>query len=103
MSQSSSDPRATARNAHSMLLQRLRTDISQTDAAQLLGVNKSTINRLVNSHAEDLLRLMAVAGLRVVDRSARVIAEEDLEVLRRLARRGLEQVATMELDSDDNL
>lgn len=101
MSQSSSDPRATARNAHTLLLQRLRSDISQTDAARLLGVNKSTINRLVNTHAEDLLGLLAVAGLRVVDRTARVIAEEDLEVLRRLARRGLEQVATTELGNDD--
>lgn len=100
MSQSSSDPRATARNAHTLLLQRLRTDVNQTDAAKLLGVNKSTINRLINTHAEDLLGLLAVAGLQVVDRAVRVISEEDLEALRRLARRGLDSVATSELGND---
>lgn len=100
MSQSSSDPRATARNAHTLLLQRLRTDVNQTEAAKQLGVNKSTINRLINAHAEDLLGLLAVAGLQVVDRTVRVISEEDLEALRRLARRGLDSVATSELGND---
>lgn len=93
MSQSSSDPLATARNAQAALLQRLR-DISQTEAARQLGVDKSTINRLVNAHAEALLGLLAVAGLQVVDSRARFISDEDLQALRLLARRGLEVVAT---------
>lgn len=93
MSQSSSDPLATARNAQAALLQRLR-EISQTEAARLLGVDKSTVNRLVNGHAEALLGLLAVAGLQVVDSRARFINDEDLQALRRLARHGLDHMAT---------
>jgi transcriptional regulator with XRE-family HTH domain len=93
MSQSSSDPLATARNAQAALLQRLR-EISQTEAARQLGVDKSTINRLVNAHAEALLGLLAVAGLQVVDSRARFIDDEDLQALRRLASHGLNHVAT---------
>ncbi|MDX9843608.1 MAG: helix-turn-helix transcriptional regulator [Aquabacterium sp.] len=93
MGQSSSDPLATARNAQAALLQRLR-EISQTEAARQLGVDKSTINRLVNAHAEALLGLLAVAGLQVVDSRARFIDDEDLQALRRLASHGLNHVAT---------
>lgn len=75
------------------MLQRLR-EISQTEAARQLGVDKSTINRLVNAHAEALLGLLAVAGLQVVDSRARFIDDEDLQALRRLASHGLNHVAT---------
>jgi len=98
MSQSSSDPLATARNAQAALLQRLR-EISQTEAARQLGVDKSTINRLVNAHAEALLGLLAVAGLQVVDSRARFIDDEDLQALRRLASHGLNHVAAGGVDA----
>lgn len=93
MSSSSDDVRATASDAMSCLLQRLRDDVNQTEAAKLLGTNKHRINRLVNLHAEGLFSLMAVAGLRVVDANASFIPEEDLEALRHLARRGLQHLA----------
>lgn len=95
MSQSSSEAVATARNTQAALLQRVR-DITQTEAARQLGVDKSTINRLVNAHAEQLLALLVVAGFQVVDARARFIRPEELEALRLLARHGLDNLAMPE-------
>ena len=88
MNQSSDCRVATARTAYSSLLRRLQGDLSQTEAARVIGVNKSTVCRLVNEHAEHLLAVMALAGLKVVDASEQTISEEDLFILRRLADRG---------------
>lgn len=93
MSQSSSDVRATARNAKAALLQVLRDELSRTQVAQRLGTHKSTVNRLINSHAEDLFAVLAVAGFKVVPADALFVSEGDLEALRRLASRGLESMA----------
>lgn len=99
MSSSSDDVRATASDAKSCLLQRLRDDVNQTEAARLLGTNKHKVNRLVNLHAEGLFALMAIAGLRVVDANASFIPEEDLEALRTLAGRGLQTLAVRKVNS----
>lgn len=88
MDQSSDERLAIARTAYSALLRRLQAEVSQTEAARVIGVNKSTVSRLVNEHAEHLLAVMALAGLKVVDASERTISEEDLFILRRLADRG---------------
>lgn len=92
MSEASTEWRAIARNGHATLLQRLRDEISQTEAAQAIGVNKSTVCRLVNEHAEHLLSVAALAGLQLVDARAEYLDDEDLQALRRLASRGLQTI-----------
>lgn len=92
MSEASNQWRSVARNGHAALLQRLRDEISQTEAAQAIGVNKSTVCRLVNEHAEHLLAVAALAGLRLVDMRAEYLEEDDLQALRRLASRGLQSL-----------
>jgi predicted DNA-binding protein (UPF0251 family) len=92
MDESSAFKPATSRNPHGWLLQRLRDDTNQTVVAKGMGVNKSTINRLVNSHAEPLLDVMERAGLRVIDASETTISREELAALRLLAERGLKSV-----------
>lgn len=75
-------------------MQRLRDETSQTEVAKAMGVHKSTINRLVNEHAQNLFALMAMAGLKAVDIKSEFLTEEELNSLRCLADRGLQTFGT---------
>lgn len=90
MNQSSDRALEIARNTYTSLLQRLRDDTSQTEMARVMGVHKSTVNRLVNEHAENVLAVMALAGMKVVDVDAQLISDQELAALRLLAERGLQ-------------
>lgn len=90
MRESSDRALEIARNTYTSLLQRLRDDTSQTEMARVMGVHKSTVNRLVNEHAENVLAVMALAGMKVVDVDAQLISDQELAALRLLAERGLQ-------------
>lgn len=90
MRESSDRLLAIARNTYSSLLQRLRDETSQTEMAKAMGVNKSTVSRLVNEHAENVLAVMALAGMKVVDVDDQLISNQELAALRLLAERGLQ-------------
>lgn len=92
MDKSSGYMPGTSRTPHSWLLQRLRDETNQAQIAKAMGVAKSTVSRLVNSHAEPLLDVMKCAGLRMIDASETTISKEELAALRLLAERGLKAV-----------
>lgn len=78
------------------LLQRLRDDTTQTEIAQQLNVHKSTVNRLVNEHADGLLAICAFVGFRLTDADALVVSKDEFKALKRFAVRGIETLSVEE-------
>jgi hypothetical protein len=67
-----------------------------------MGVNPSTISRLLSEHLDKLALLLAHAGLRVVDERKRCYEPEYVDALMLLAREHMRGTqSARELDWDD--
>lgn len=97
MSSSSPRWRETARNLKGALLQRLRDEATQTEIARELGVHKSTVNRLVNEHADHLLAMLAYMGGDIAWGDVVMVPRDELRMLTSFAARGIQTMVP-----DDN-
>ena len=72
---------------HSFALQRVHGGGSQVAIAAAMGVSESTVSRLISGPMEQLMQVLAHAGLKLVDANARCFDAEYVDALMVLARR----------------
>ena len=97
------DPAAIARKAQSVVLRRLQADASQKAVALAMGVNESTVSRLINDHLAKFCLLLAHCGLKVVPIEARCFKPEEVDALVLLAKRHMASVtSSQQLEWDDD-
>lgn len=79
----SGDRAALARNIETRVMRAAQRDATQEAIGIALGVNKSTVSRLLTDHLPNLAGLMAALGLKVVDADSRCVSRETYEFLTR--------------------
>jgi hypothetical protein len=92
MSDSVSSVDETARNSHSIVLQRIREPGRQLAVATAMGLSESTISRLKNEHLQPLCTLLAHCGLKIVPTENTCIAPDKINALLTLAKAHLDQI-----------
>ena len=101
MPESSADPLARARKCESLVLRRAHA-VSQQALAAAVGIDPSTMSRLLSEHLPKLARVMAHAGLKVVDERRGCFDPEYVDALMVLAKQHVQQARPPgELDWDD--
>jgi hypothetical protein len=80
--------RETAQRNYTTALKAL-AELSQTRAAELMGVSDTTVCRLKSSELEQICTLLAACCLRVTPTSCEVYDEAFIAALRTLARHGI--------------
>jgi AraC-like DNA-binding protein len=100
MAELSADPVARARKITSTVLKRVHTGPTQSAIAAAMGVSESTVSRLLSEHLDKLALVLAHAGLRLVDESAKVYPPEYVAALHVLAARHMRAGGADELTDE---
>jgi DNA-binding NarL/FixJ family response regulator len=102
MPTASADPAIRARKIASIVLRRVHSGTTQDAIAASMGVNPSTVSRLLSEHLDKLALVLVHAGLRVVDENKRCYDPEYVEALMLLAREHMQRTQlARELDWDE--
>lgn len=92
MDQVSVDPRARARKAAALVLQRVQRETTQAAIAAAMGVSEATISRALSEHLERMMLILAHAGIKCVPAELKCYPADEIQALITLARVRMQQV-----------
>ena len=74
------DPAAIARKGHTLVLQKLQEHV-QGDVADALGLTDCSLSRLKTAHLEEVIKLLALLGIKLVPAELKCYRPDLIEVI----------------------
>jgi len=99
--EASADPRIRARKISALVMRKVHGGASQEAIAAAMGVNPSTVSRLLSEHLDKLALVMAHAGVKAVPVEAACFDPEYVRALQVLAGRAVIAQQLPTLDWED--